>query len=187
MLAGWLDGERGAWLNGMVWVRVLVGAVWVNGGLEKLLNPSFPSQFAESLQGGGFVSGAPPFFQGFMVNNVVPNAGAVAQVVRVAELGMGLALIVGLLTNLAAIGSIVLSMAILLSQGGVRFGTGLGAPEFLNINLLIALISLVLLVSAAAKDSSFDEGIAGRRPRLSAVLTNRRSGYSSGARRYRRR
>lgn len=169
----------------MVWVRVIVGAVWVNGGLEKLLNPSFPQQFAQSLQSGGFVSGAPPFFQDFMLNNVVPNAGAVAQFVRVAELGMGLALIVGLLTNLAAIGSVILSMAILLSQGGVRFGTGLGAPEFLNINLMLALVSLVVLVSAAAKESSFDEGITARRPRLSTILTNRRSGYSTGTRRYR--
>ncbi|WP_240432602.1 TQO small subunit DoxD [Rubrobacter indicoceani] len=173
----------------MVWVRVLVGAVWVNGGLEKLLNPNFVQQFSESLQAGGFVSGAPPFFQDFMANSVVPNAGTVAQLVRLAELGIGLALIVGLLTNLAAVGSIVLSLAILLSQGGVRFGTGLGAPEFLNINLLLALVSVVLLASAAAKESSFDEGIAGRRPRLSALLTNRRSrsrsGYSTGTRRYR--
>ncbi|MGI8649151.1 MAG: DoxX family protein [Rubrobacter sp.] len=166
----------------MVWVRVLVGAVWVNGGLEKLLNPDFPQQFAQSLGAGGFVSGAPPFFQAFMLNNIVPNAGAVAQLVRFAELGMGLALIVGLLTNFAALGSLVLSMMILLSQGGVRFGTGLGAPEFLNINLLLALLSVIVLASAAAKESSFDEGIAGRRPGLSALLTNRRSGHRSGYR-----
>ena len=36
-------------MNGMVWVRILVGALWLNGGVEKLLNPSFPQQFADSL------------------------------------------------------------------------------------------------------------------------------------------
>jgi thiosulfate dehydrogenase [quinone] large subunit len=39
----------------MAWVRVLVGAVWVDGALEKLLNPDFPAQFADSLAAGGFV------------------------------------------------------------------------------------------------------------------------------------
>ena len=48
------------------------------------------------------------------------------------ELTLGIALILGLLTNLAAIGSVGLSVVILLSQGGVGLGTGLGAPEFLT-------------------------------------------------------
>lgn len=164
----------------MVWVRVIVGAVWVNGGLEKLLNPSFPRQFADSLGAGGFVSQAPPFFQTFMINNVVPNAGFVSQFVRAAELMMGLALILGLLTNFAAVGSVVLSAMILFSQGGVRFGTGLGAPEFLNINLLMAFLSVVILFSAAAKYSSFDANLVRRSPALSLLLTNRRAGGSRG-------
>jgi thiosulfate dehydrogenase (quinone) large subunit len=42
---------------------------------------------------------------------------------------LGIALILGLLTNLAAIGSVALSAVILLSQGGVGLGTGLGAPN----------------------------------------------------------
>ncbi len=170
-------------MNAMVWVRVILGAVWINGGLEKLLNPSFPRQFADSLAAGGFVSQAPPFFQTFMLDNIVPNAGLAAQSVRAAELMMGLALILGLLTNFAAIGSIVLSAMILLSQSGVRFGTGLGSPEFLNINLLMALLSLVVLFSAAAKYSSFDANLVRRSPSLSLLLTNRRAGGSRGGRR----
>ena len=119
-------------MNGMVLVRILIGAVWLNGGLEKLLNPSFPGQFAASLEAGGFVSQAPPFFQGFMRGYVVPNAELFAQFMRAGELMLGIALILGLLTNLAAIGSVGLSAVILLSQGGVGLGTGLGAPEFLD-------------------------------------------------------
>ena len=116
-------------MNAMVWVRLLVGIVWLNGGIEKLLNPSFPRQFADSLGAGGFVSQAPPFFRGFMQGSVVPNAELFAQVVRTGELTLGLALILGFLTNLAALGSVALSGAILLSQGGVGLGTGLGAPS----------------------------------------------------------
>ena len=106
-------------MNGMVWVRVLIGAVWLNGALEKLLNPSFPGQFAASLEAGGFVSQAPPFFQDFMKGYVMPNAELFDQFMRAGELMLGIALILGLLTNLAAIGSVGLSAVILLSQGGV--------------------------------------------------------------------
>jgi thiosulfate dehydrogenase (quinone) large subunit len=161
-------------LNGMVWVRVLVGAVWLNGGIEKLLNPSFPRQFVDSLAVGGFVSQASPFFRGFMQGTVVPNAELFAQVVRTGELTLGLALILGFLTNLAAVGSVILSVAIQLSAGGVRLGTGLGAPEFITINVLVVLISLGILFSSAAKGLSVDAGLARRRPGLSPLLVNRR-------------
>jgi thiosulfate dehydrogenase [quinone] large subunit len=116
-------------MNAMVWVRILVGVVWLNGAIEKLLNPEFPQQFAQSLEAGGFVSQAPPFFQGFMESTVIPNVAIFAQLMRAGELALGIALILGLLTNLAALGSIALSITIMLSQGGIRLGTGLGAPN----------------------------------------------------------
>jgi thiosulfate dehydrogenase [quinone] large subunit len=158
----------------MVWVRVLIGAVWLNGGVEKLLNPSFPKQFGVSLEAGGFISQAPPFFQGFMQGYVVPNAELFAQLMRVGELTLGIALVLGLFTNLAALGSIGLSAVILLSQGGVGLGTGLGSPEFLTINVIVALISVVILLSPGAKDLSVDSRLAERSPALSPLLTNRR-------------
>lgn len=161
-------------MNGMAFVRLLLGAVWLNGGIEKLLNQEFPQQFASSLQAGGFVSQAPPFFQSFMQSFVIPNAETIAQLVRIGELSMGIALILGLLTNLAAIGSVVLSIAIMLSQGGASLGTGLGAPQFLNVNLIVALLSAIILFSAAAKVLSVDSAIAKRNPGLSPLLTNRR-------------
>ena len=167
----------------MVWVRVLIGAVWLNGGIEKLLNPDFPRQFADSLAAGGFVSQAPPFFQGFMQGTIVPNAELFAQLMRAGELTLGIALILGLLTNFAAVGSAALSVMILLSQGGVGLGTGLGTPEFLTMNLLIALLSVVVLFSAAAKTFSVDSRLARRSPGLSTLLTNRRQrrSYTRGA------
>ena len=161
-------------MNAMVWVRLLVGAVWLNSGVEKLLNPQFPQQFATSLGAGGFVSQAPSFLRPFMQNVVTPNAELFAQLVRAGELALGIALILGLLTNLAAAGSIALSLLLVLSQGGVRLGTGLGAPELLTINVLIALLSLVVLLSPAAKAFSLDAALARKSPTLSPLLTNRR-------------
>jgi thiosulfate dehydrogenase (quinone) large subunit len=161
-------------VNGMVWVRVLIGAVWLNGAIEKLLNPEFPQQFATSLQAGGFVSQAPPFFRAFMQGTVVPNAELFAQLMRLGELALGVALILGLLTNLAAVGSVGLSIVIMLSQGGVRLGTGLGTPELLTVNVLVALISVVILLSPTAKSLSIDAILARRSKVLSPLLLNRR-------------
>jgi thiosulfate dehydrogenase [quinone] large subunit len=104
----------------------------------------------------------------------VPNAELFAQFMRAGELMLGIALILGLLTNLAAIGSVGLSAVIMLSQGGVGLGTGLGAPEFLTINVLVALISVVILFSPAAKALSIDSRLAKRSPGLSLLLINRR-------------
>ena len=163
----------------MTWVRMLVGVVWLNGAVEKFSNPDFPRQLATSLGAGGFISQAPPWFQDFMSNSIVPNAELVAQLARFGELALGLALIFGLLTNAAALGSIVLSVAILLSQGGVRLGTGLAEPELLTINLLVALISAVILLSPTAKTLSLDAALVRKRPRLSPILTNRRGGRRS--------
>jgi len=160
----------------MAWVRVLVGAVWLNGAVEKFLNAEFPRQFAANLNAGGYVSQAPSWFQGYMRDTVVPNAETAAQLARFGELALGLALVLGLLTNPAALGSILFSLAILVSQGGVRLGTGLAEPEFLTVNLLVALLSLVILLSPAAKALSLDAALARDRPRLSPLLLNRRAG-----------
>ena len=162
-------------MNGMAWVRILIGAVWLNAAAEKLLNSNFPIQFTASLNAGGYIQQAPSWFQDFMRDYVVPNAELFAQFQRFGELALGLALVLGLLTNPAAVGSIVLSLAILLSQGGVRLGDGLGPPEFLNVDLFIALISLVILLSPAAKALSLDAVLARRRPRFAPLLINRRT------------
>ena len=160
-------------MKGMAWVRILVGAVWLNGALEKLLNPHFPQQFAQSLKVGGFISQAPSFFRAFMEGVVAPNAETFAHIVRFVELSLGIALLLGVLTNLAALGSIAQSLAIMLSQGGVSFGTGLGAPEFLNVDLIMALLSVMILLSPGAKSLSVDEVLAKDNPVLSTLLTNR--------------
>src|SRR5215212_7939364 len=160
-------------MKGMAWVRILVGVVWLNGALEKLLNLHFPQQFAQSLKVGGFISQAPSFFRAFMEGVVAPNAETFAQVVRFVELSLGVALILGLLTNLAALGSIAQSLVIMLSQGGVAFGTGLGAPEFLNVDLIMALLSVMILLSPEAKSLSVDSVLTKRNPALSTLLTNR--------------
>ncbi|MDN5696693.1 MAG: DoxX family membrane protein [Rubrobacter sp.] len=161
-------------MSGMAWIRILLGAVWLNGAVEKILNPAFPAQFERALLSGSFIAQAPPFLQSFMRQTVLPNAEAFAQLVRFGELAVGLALVFGLLVNPAALVSVVYSAALFLAQGGPNLGEGLSAPEFLTINLMLALISASVLLSPSSKDSSLDTGLARSRPRLAPLLLNRR-------------
>jgi thiosulfate dehydrogenase (quinone) large subunit len=123
------------------------------------------------------VSQAPGFFRAFMQGVVVPNAEPFAQVVRLVELP----LVLGFVTNLAAVSSVGQSLSIMLSQGGVGFGTRLGAPEFLNFDLLMALLSVMILLSPGAKLPSADSVLVRRNPRLAPLLLNRRVGNGRSA------
>ncbi len=157
-------------MNCMVLVRLLVGALWLNGALEKFLNPDFPQQFATSLQSGGYISQAPLWFQSFMQSTVAPHAELFANLTRFGQLALGIALVLGLLTNLAAIGSIFLITTLQLSQGGLRIGTGLASPEFLTIHVIVAVLALSILLSASAKALSLDCVLARRKPALNLLL-----------------
>lgn len=163
-------------MNGMAWVRMLIGATWLDGAVEKLANPHFPQQFAATLRSGGYVAQAPPFFQQFMRQHVIPNAELFANLTRAGELVFGALLVLGLLTNLAALWSIAFSGMLIVSQGGLGFGEGLAPPQFFTIDLIMALLSLLVLLSPAAKSLSLDERIFRKNSLLAPLLINRRAG-----------
>jgi thiosulfate dehydrogenase [quinone] large subunit len=173
-------GSGGRPLNGMTWVRILVGATWLDGAAEKFSNPHFPQQFAATVRSGGYVAQAPPFVQHFMRATVVPNAELFANLTRAGELVFGVLLVLGLLTNLAALWSIAFSAMLIVSQGEFGLGEGLGPPQMFSINLVVALLSLFVLLSPAAKSLSLDQRISRGRPFLAPLLTNRRAAPRRG-------
>jgi thiosulfate dehydrogenase (quinone) large subunit len=161
-------------MTGMAWVRLLLGALWLNGGLEKLLNPGFPKMFDAVLQTGGYIEPGPPPFEAFMRQFVVPNAELVGVLTGLGETAIGVGLLVGFFTNLVAAGSIVMSLGLLTSLGGLSIGTGLGASGLLPFHMLLALLALVVLLSPGAKAASVDGLLADRSPRLALLLLSAR-------------
>jgi thiosulfate dehydrogenase (quinone) large subunit len=176
-LSSLLLGPKGPSLGGMTgmaWVRLLLGALWLNGGLEKLLNPGFPKMFDAVLQTGGYIDQGPPPFEAFMRQFVVPNAELVAVLTGLGETAIGVGLLLGFFTNLVAAGSIVMSLGLLTSLGGLSIGTGLGASGLLPFHMLLALLALVVLLSPGAKAASVDGLLADRSPRLALLLLSAR-------------
>lgn len=97
-----------------VWlpVRVYVGYTWLTSGWEKLTNPAWMGAEAGTAIS-GFVSGAlkltsgehpsvTAWYAAFLKNVVLPNAAFFSYLVIFGEISVGLALVTGIFTGIAA-------------------------------------------------------------------------------------
>lgn len=127
-------------------VRVWVGYQWLEAGIGKVTNPKgvWVGENAGAALG-GFVKGAlekatgeHPAVQGwyadFLSNFVLPNAAPMSYVVAYGEVAVGLGLILGILTGIAAFFGIVMNTNFLLA------GT-------VSINPILAVPSIFLLLA----------------------------------------
>jgi thiosulfate dehydrogenase [quinone] large subunit len=98
--AGWL------WLV----VRLYMASVFVPAGWAKVTSGQWLFGDGAPIQGmvGGAVAseGTPGWYSWFLENVVQPNAGLFATLVALGELAVGLGLLVGLLTGIAAFGGV---------------------------------------------------------------------------------
>jgi thiosulfate dehydrogenase [quinone] large subunit len=120
--ADWLYRSRAA---SVVWlaVRLVLGYWWLNAGYQKI----WGSEKAAFWFGGGAgvkgfatagvvgsatgKSGASyGWWAAFLHNFVIPNASWIAKLIALGELAIGIALILGLFTGLAALGGLILNM-----------------------------------------------------------------------------
>lgn len=134
-------------------VRLYAAYFWLTAGLEKLVGQdyTFGGTFNSAVKGGGwifnrqvplgtqmagFAKGAiakaggtnPPvqdWYAGFLQHVVVPNAGLFAYLITFGELAVGLGLLVGALTGIAAFFGLVMNLNFLLS-GAVSINPILG-------------------------------------------------------------
>jgi thiosulfate dehydrogenase [quinone] large subunit len=121
-LADWLFRSSAASLIWLV-VRVVLGYWWLNAGYQKI----WGSERAAFWFGGG--AGVKGFatagvlgsstgkggasygwWAGFLHNFVIPNASWIAKFIALGELAIGIALILGLLTGLAALAGLLLNI-----------------------------------------------------------------------------
>jgi thiosulfate dehydrogenase [quinone] large subunit len=121
-LADWLYRSTAASLIWLV-VRVWLGYQWANAGYQKIWG-SERSMFwfgggagvkgfaTAGITGSASGKGGASYgwWAGFLHNFVLPNASWIAKVIVISELAIGIALILGLLTGLAAMGALLLNL-----------------------------------------------------------------------------
>jgi len=95
-------------------VRILTGALFAAGGLSKISGSFVRGGFASRV--GSIAADAFPFWRRFLEAAVVPRAGLFAWVIALGELAVGIGLLLGFLTRVAAGGGALLTLAIALGQ-----------------------------------------------------------------------
>jgi thiosulfate dehydrogenase (quinone) large subunit len=139
-------------------VRILTGILFAAEGLSKLTGDFVRGGFAK--QAARVAEGGFPFWKRFLESAVVPHADAFGWVIALSELCLGLALIVGFLTRVAASGGALLMLAITI--GEARPPAGASWDDWITSGLTPKL-ALLLLVLLAVVNPGRVWGFDGRR------------------------
>ena len=114
------EGLKNSKLAALAWtaMRVWLGVMWIQAGSAKL----WGAEAAAFVHGGAGVAGfaahgtpAYSWWGSFLHGFVVPNAGALGVLIAVAEFSIGVALVAGLFTRVAALGSLALLFTYVMS------------------------------------------------------------------------
>jgi thiosulfate dehydrogenase [quinone] large subunit len=152
-------------LIGLLVVQLLVGYEWLMSGLTKIVRGGFPSGLAEELRDKSH--GAAGWYKSFLDGTVIPHASAFGYLIEIAELLVGIALVVAALVwlfrweRLPKAGRLaILVTTVVASVAGifmaVNFHLANGAPhpwfiakdgfdEGIDLDSLLPAIQLVLI------------------------------------------
>jgi thiosulfate dehydrogenase [quinone] large subunit len=114
----WLQRSK---LAALVWnaMRIWLGVMWLQAGIAKIWgaeNPTFMHNGGAGVAGfAAHAAAAYSWWGSFLHSFVVPNAGWIGVLVAVAEFAIGVALVLGLLTPLACLGSLLLLFTYVMS------------------------------------------------------------------------
>jgi len=161
-------------------LRLFLGATFVYAGLDKLTDPAFFDPKAPTYIGqqmAGYVRTDSPL-SWLLTNLALPHATFFGALIALGELWVGLATLAGLLTRVAALGGLALSVTFYLtSSWAIR-------PYFMGPDLPYALGWLTLLLagpSALSLDASvFGAGRDARTGRPEPDVRLQRAGLAGG-------
>ena len=152
-------------LAALAWtaMRVWLGVMWIQAGAAKLWGAEAAAFLHSSAGVAGFAAHGTPAYSwwgSFLHGFVVPNAGALGVLIAVAEFAIGIALVAGLFTRVAALGSLALLFTYVMS------GTA-------SVCAFYALFAIVILVMWRTSSWIGADGlIAGYRQRHSNLFTS---------------
>jgi len=163
MRASNASGRSSAAVLALLLVQICLGYEWLVSGLTKIVHGDFPAGLAAELR--HISAAAPAWYRSFLDGAVVPHAVAFGYVIEIAELAVGILLLVAVLrlpvriarfmpttTVAALLGGLVLAVNFALANGS-SFGLGLATDSFdegIDLDTLLVGIQLALLVYAVA-------------------------------------
>src|SRR6202034_2555189 len=114
------EGLKTSKLAALAWtaMRVWLGVMWIQAGASKLWGAEAAAFLHSSAGVAGFAAHGTPAYSwwgSFLHSFVVPNAGWIGILIAVAEFTIGVALVAGLFTRIAALGSLALLFTYVMS------------------------------------------------------------------------
>jgi thiosulfate dehydrogenase [quinone] large subunit len=150
---------------GVAIVRILTGAIFVAEGMSKIFGDFVRGGFAKSLR--EISAEAWPMWASFLRSIVLPNAGAFGWLFALAELSLGIGLLLGLLSRVASICGVILMTFLLLGQTHVPGGSWeKWVTAGLSAKFALLLLWLLFLADAGrvwAVDAALRRGGGSRR------------------------
>ncbi|MFL5401625.1 MAG: DoxX family protein [Gemmatimonadales bacterium] len=142
--------------SALVVLRIYLGAVFLIAALPKLQEDFTPrlAGFLENVA----LKQAHPFYLRFLEPVVLPNTHLFALLVTWGELLVGICLVLGLLTRLAAAGAFLLAVNYMFAKGAWFWNPSSNDAAF-------GVIALALLIGAAGRTLGLDRLLARRWPR----------------------
>lgn len=153
----------GVWL---AIVRILTGLIWLAHGIPKFTHGDAfmpPGGMMASYVARG-VQTATPAYQSFLANTVQPNIMLFAELVRLGEVLVGVALVLGVLTRIGGLFGIVLPLNYLAARGHMLSSATLQSPDF-----ALLVLSFIALVLPTGRVMGVDAVFARRTPRVERV------------------
>lgn len=154
----------GGWL---ALVRVLTGVIWLVHGVPKFLHSDrfMPPNgaFASYVQKG--IAGGTGPYHDFLVSVVAPNANIFAELVRLGEVCVGIALVLGFATRLGGLFGIALPLNYIAARNGLG-----SATQWTSIDGCLLLLSAINFVLPTGRVAGVDALFARRKPRRERVI-----------------
>lgn len=144
-----------------VLLRIVVGASWLLAGISKVIDPAYAaSSLAPALTHWATLAGP---IAAFVRDYLVPNVGLLAFTIKLAELLIGAALLLGFLTRLAAFaGFLVFAAAWAIQSAFLTLG-GYG------VGSLVGMVTMLYLVFASSGHTLAIDAIRAARPRPQVI------------------
>ena len=135
----------------------MTGLLFIAAGYGKVTGQFVQGQFAKSAE--QMAHEGWPFWRSFLESIVLPHAQAFSWVVALGELTVGIGLLLGFLTRVAAAGGVALMLAILLGQFYAGAGAAWDKWVTAGLSTKFALLLFLLLLAA---DAGSTWGLDGR-------------------------
>ena len=127
-------------------VRMATGLLFLAAAYTKITGDFVRVGFAKSAQ--QMTADSWPFWRSFLESAVLPHAAMFAWVVALGELAVGIGLLLGLLTRVAAAGGVLLMLSILLGQSYAGPRASWDKWVTAGVTTKFALLLLLLILAA---------------------------------------